>query len=198
MKRLYPLLACLAFAQVAHAEITATFVQDEDIFGVGINTWILQVTTDTDWQSGEIDIQLDSGNIATDPAGFPLYSPTYSGYWDSGVFGSDLYPPDIAPGWISTATQFTASWGTNAPDDVGTFYIGAFTFSPDAYGTISGRVTAVNPNDPLAPLVFDLEGWSVVRGEVVHSPVTVPEPSTLLLIGFTVAGLVGVLRRRKV
>lgn len=191
MKRFFALLACLAVGQVAQGALTATFVKNAETDSIFAphNTYALQVTSDTDWQTGNVNIQLTSGSLLNIPTGFPAAPrPGFAGLGDSGIFGKDFAEPTIAPGAVSSATVFNASWGTTAATDTGSFYIGAFTFSPDANGTLTGRVVAQNPDDDINGFIYNLEGWSIVNGAIIQG--TDPDPVPALgLVASNAGGL---------
>ena len=201
------LVAAVCMSAAAQAGTITDFVQvntDQmnDPALAGFTTWAMRVEADTDWTNADIDINLSSGQLNhLEAGGFPGGpTPGPAGLGDTALFDpiTDLgnlfggfSGPNLAAGWVETPTEFAGAWFNTPTNDMGTFDIAMITISSDANGellfrTISGSLVEEGG--------FGIEGgavFTIANGAIVR----VPEPTTLVLAGLSLCGVLALRRR---
>jgi hypothetical protein len=205
-------LAVCGVATTANAAITATWVQNpisaaavtNDPVLANMQSWSLRVTTDGNWASAGLEVQLPAGltfyqnafggNTKPSPAlvaAFPaLAFDTYvTGPGDTGTGGAPAilgFFPE-APGsgdFGGTTGRFSVSWGDLVNDPPGNYEIARLTFPSSV--NVSGPGYPVTPSSNTSQVAPD----STV---LIPNVGPVPEPTSLGLLAF--AGLLAIRRR---
>ena len=190
-------LAVTSLAANAGTLISTGFTKTNTVSvgGTTYKVWAMQVTTDDNWLSSYMDIDLTSGSLYQNIVWGGLYDPNPVIFmmidpdleWDTYVADPDRYPtlPGTAGTPVCTTADFDVSWFNYQDDDgPGTHFIAQITLSADSNGNIIGE--SYDPDyDVLGASHFE---YYIINGEIV------PEPATLSLITI---GAIGVLLRRK-
>ncbi|MEO2048117.1 MAG: PEP-CTERM sorting domain-containing protein [Pirellulales bacterium] len=195
--------ACMSAA--AQAGTMTNFVQVNsglfDNSGDGHSTWAMRVTADTDWTNADLDIQLDSGNLVHIAPAF-LGSPNgVNNLGDTAGMAPANNLGDVTGGFngvagfagahVETPTSIQTSWFTTETNDIGEFDIAMITLSSSANGELRFRTIAGS----------DVEdgGIGVVEGMLFRvrdgGIELIPEPTTLVLAGLGICGVLGLRRR---
>lgn len=207
----YGIAGCLTllFSLTAAADMVGTFVPvaEEEGFSppAGYVTHDLVVSTTTDWLAANLVVRLDGGTFYQDallagygPPSPALVSAVPSVRWDTYVMGPgglSAGAPASAGGAVDLGgsplatfsdTAIDLNWFTTSATDIGTFSIGRFTLTDDAFGTYELRLDALGQSAPLY-----LTG-TIVNGDFVP----VPEASTIILAA-TGMSLVLLVRKRR-
>ena len=146
-------LSALGATSTEFVKVETDKFDDADL--VGVDTYAMRVTADTDWTNSDMTIELTIGSMnhieSGGFAGGPEAAP--QGLGDTAVFSPVTSLGDITSGagantavdHTETPTTFAASWFDVVTDDIGIFDIAMITISNDANGelrfrTISGRL----------------------------------------------------------
>ncbi|MEO2020795.1 MAG: PEP-CTERM sorting domain-containing protein [Pirellulaceae bacterium] len=195
------LIAAVCMSAAAQADTVTNFVPvSTGVFDdpglAGFTTWAMRVTADTDWTNADLNISLDSGALNHVAPAF-LGSPNgVNNFGDTAGMAPTSVNGDITGGFNGVVgfagdhfegpDHIRTSWFTTETDD-----IGMVTLSSDANGilrfrTVAGEQVGDGGIGINSGILFTIRNGGIDR---------IPEPTTLVLAGLGLCGVLALRRR---
>ena len=168
-----------------------SFAHGTSLFGVSILPGVTAATTGTTLEV------FDSASIGKIMAGFPRtgsefhYDVNLSAPYNAVAFDIQAFDPNAQPGRLDVFFADATSTSFNiAP--------GATETTPVFFGIVAGgAISRIRWNEPVEPLSGRCCEETGMDNFVAATTTTVPEPSSVVLMGVGLAGMVGAGRLRK-